>query len=181
MSETGVKAESKKDILRQRAKALARVPQREEDAREMIDAVEFGIAGETWAIETAFVREVYPLKDLTTLPNMPAFIYGIINVRGQIVSVMDIKKLFALKGKGLADLHQVMIARHGGIEVGILVDEVIGLRSINPTELGPPLSTMTGSGAEYVRGVTKEALILIDAGTMLADPRIVVEGGRREI
>ena len=167
-------AEAKRKILRDRARALAKVPEQREAAQEWIDIVEFGLANETYAIETAFVREVYPLKELTPLPGTPPFVSGIINVRGQILSVIDIKKFFDLPEKGLTDLHKVIIVHQGGMELGILADDVFGVRSIFSDEIGPPLFTLTGIRAEYLRGVTKEALIILDAGKMLSDPKIVV-------
>ncbi|OHD21236.1 MAG: hypothetical protein A2064_10590 [Spirochaetes bacterium GWB1_66_5] len=168
--------EARKNILRERAKALAMPPweQRVKGAQEWIDIVEFGLANETYAIETTFVREVYPLQELTPLPGTPPFVSGIINVRGQILSVMDIKKFFDLPEKGLTDLHKVIVIRQGGMELGILADEVFGVRSLPIEEIGLPLLTLMGIRAEYLRGVTKEAVVILDAAKMLADPKIVV-------
>ncbi len=166
--------EEKRIILRERAKALARVPERQDMARQRIDVVEFRLADETYAIEAAFVVEVFPLVDLTPLPGTPPFVSGIVTVRGRILSVVDIRRLFDLPEKGLTDLHQVIIVRGGDMELGILADEVTGMRSIFQDEIGPPLPTLAGIRAEYLRGVTKEALIVLDAGKMLSDPRIIV-------
>jgi purine-binding chemotaxis protein CheW len=166
--------EEKRIILRERAKALARVPERQDMARQRIDVVEFRLADETYAIEAAFVVEVFPLVNLTPLPGTPPFVSGIVTVRGRILSVVDIKRLFDLPEKGLTDLHQVIIVHKGDMELGILADEVTGMRSIFQDEIGPPLPTLAGIRAEYLRGVTKEALIVLDAGKMLSDPRIIV-------
>ena len=87
-------SKEKKTILKARAKALALEPEREKRKGEYLEVVEFLLAYETYAIETAYVREVYPLKELTVLPCTPPFVLGIINVRGQILSVIDIKKFF---------------------------------------------------------------------------------------
>jgi purine-binding chemotaxis protein CheW len=168
--------EEKRIILRERAKALARVPERLDMAREWIDVVEFRLADETYAIEAAFVVEVFPLVDLTPLPGTPPFVSGIVTVRGRILSVVDIKKLFDLPEKGLTDLHQVIIVRGEDMELGILADEVTGMRSIFQDEIGPPLPTLTGIRAEYLRGVTKEALIILNAAKMLSDTGIVACG-----
>jgi purine-binding chemotaxis protein CheW len=168
--------EEKRIILRERAKALARVPERLDMAREQIDIVEFRLADETYAIEAAFVVEVFPLVDLTPLPGTPPFVSGIVTVRGRILSVVDIKRLFDLPEKGLTDLHQVIIVREGDMELGILADEVTGMRSIFLDEIGSPLPTLTGIRAEYLRGVTKEALVVLDAAKMLSDPGIVACG-----
>src|SRR5262245_12872407 len=69
--------DAKRTILRARAQALAREPEREETAGETLQVVEFTLAYETYAIELGYVREVYPLKELTPLPCTPAYVLGI--------------------------------------------------------------------------------------------------------
>ena len=98
-----------KSILRARAEVLARPLVDDRAADEQIELVEFSLASETYAVESSFVREVYSLNDLTPLPCTPAFVLGIVNVRGEIVSVIDIKKFFDLPQKGLTDLHKAII------------------------------------------------------------------------
>jgi len=167
-------AETRTKILRERARALAKVPERRNASQELLDIVEFGLANETYAVETSYVREVYPLKELTPIPGTPAFVSGIITVRGQILSVIDMKKFFALPEKGIADLHKVIVVGQGAMELGILADDVFGVRAISLSDIGQPLFTLTGVRAEYLKGVTKEALIILDAGKILSDPKIVV-------
>ena len=84
---------TKKEILKARARALAR----ESGAGtvvQTIEVIEFLLAYERYAMELDHVREVFPLKEITPLPGTPPFVLGIINVRGQIVSVVDLKKFF---------------------------------------------------------------------------------------
>ena len=98
-------------ILRSRARALARAPQQTATAQQFLEIVEFRLASETYGLEAAFVREVYPLKDFTPLPSVPPFVLGILNVRGQILSVIDLKKFFGLPEKGLGQLNKLIILR----------------------------------------------------------------------
>jgi len=95
----------KRAILKKRAQVLARAPKREDEAGECLEVVEFLLAYEQYGIESSYIREVYPLKDLTPLPCTPPFVLGIINVRGQILSVIDLKKIFDLPQKGLTELN----------------------------------------------------------------------------
>ncbi|MGE0680210.1 MAG: chemotaxis protein CheW [Candidatus Binatia bacterium] len=166
--------EDKKKILRARAKALAHEPEASQEGREQLEVVEFCLAYERYAIELSYVREVYPLKELTLLPDTPAFLAGIINVRGQIVSVVDLKKFFTLPEKGLTDLNKVIIVNNGHIEFGLLVDAVAGVRRIPVLEVQPPLPTLTGIHREYLRGVTSRHLVILDAAKILADSKIIV-------
>src|SRR5258707_9878632 len=84
-----VTPEKRKKILQERAKGLARERKAVDRQEEQLEVVEFLLAGERYAVESSWVREIYPLKDLTPLPGTPSFVPGIINVRGQIVSVVD--------------------------------------------------------------------------------------------
>ena len=164
----------KKKILKARAKALAREPEREETEKGYIEVIEFLLACETYAIETAYVREVYPLKELTPLPCTPPFVLGIINVRGQIISVIDIKKFFNLPEKGLADFNKVIILRAENMEFGILADKILNVRTIPFKEIQPSLPTLTDIWAEYLMGVTEERIIILDAKKILNDKRIII-------
>lgn len=164
----------KKKILKARARTLAREPEPEEAAEEYLEVAEFLLAYETYAIETAYIREVYPLKELTPLPCTPPFVLGIINVRGQILSVIDIKKFFDLPEKGLADLNMVIILHGDGMEFGIMADKILGVKSIPLSAIQPSLPTLTDIRAEYLRGVTEERGIILDAKKILYDNRILV-------
>lgn len=160
-------------ILLARARLLAQEPEQEETA-EQIEVVTFLLAHETYGIETAFVREVYPLKDLTPLPCTPAFVAGIVNVRGQVMSVVDIKKFFELPEQGLTDLNKVVILSDGIMEFGILADAIVGVRNIPLRGIQPALPTLTGVREDYLRGVTAERLVILDAAKLLTDSNIVV-------
>ena len=175
---TGV--EDKRKILRERAQALARPAAKEISAQEQIEVVEFLLAHERYAIESDYVREVYPLKELTPLPCTPPFVLGVINVRGQILSVIDIKKFFDLPEKGLTDLNKVIIVQSGNMQFGILADVILGIRQIAHHDMQPSLPTLTGIRGEYLRGVTKDRLIALDAGKILSDKNIVVYEEARE-
>ena len=89
-------AEATKRVLEERALALAIEPARAEADDEWIEVVEFTLAHERYAVASEHVREVYPLEDFTPLPCTPHFVLGIINLRGEILSVIDIKKFFDL-------------------------------------------------------------------------------------
>ena len=136
--------------------------------------MEFLLAYEKYGIESSYVREVYPMKELTPLPCTPPFILGIINVRGQIISVIDIKKFFDLPDKGLTDLNKVIIVTDGKMEFGILADVIPGVRSVALSELQPSLPTLTGVRAEYLKGVTEERFIILDVEKILSDEKIIV-------
>jgi purine-binding chemotaxis protein CheW len=166
--------EKKREILRTRAKALAKEENHKDVGGEYIEIVEFILASETYGIESSYVREVYPLRELTPLPGTPPFVLGIINVRGRIVSILDIKKFFDLPDKGLTDLNKVLILHGHTMEFGLLADALVGVRKIATSELQASLPTLTGIREEYLKGVTNERLVVLDAEKLLADKKIIV-------
>ena len=169
-----VTAGEKKRILKERAKRLAKEDNIREQAESYLEVIEFLLAHERYGIETTHIREVYPLKELTPLPCTPPFILGIINVRGQILPVIDIKKFFDLPEKGLTNLNKVIIVRKEDMELGILADEIHGIRNILRGKIQPPLPTLTGIHAEYLKGITEERLVVLDVMKILSDKNIVV-------
>lgn len=163
-----------RNILKARAQALAEEPEDENAAGESIDILEFKLAFENYGLESAFVREVYPLKAFTPLPGAPSFVLGITNVRGQVLAVIDLKKFFELPDKGLSDLNKVVIVRDTDRELGILADAIIGIRSIRLDQLQPSLPTLTGIRQDYLKGVTRERVVVLDAGKLLSDKALIV-------
>lgn len=125
-------------------------------------------------MESQYVQEVHPLKELTPLPCTPPFVIGVVNVRGRIVPVLDLKKFLELPEKGLTDLHRIILVRGEDFEVGILADVIVGVRFVLENTLQPSLPTLTGLRAEYLKGVTAERLIILDLKRILADPKIIV-------
>lgn len=160
-------------ILKARAQALAQVPEQDETT-ECIEIVAFLLAYETYGIETRHVREVYPLKDLTPVPCTPPFVAGIVNVRGQVLSVVDLKKFFELPERGLTDLNKVIVLSDGLMEFGVLADAIVDVRHVPLGKIQPGLPTLTGIREDYLRGVTAERLVILDAARLLADSGIVV-------
>jgi purine-binding chemotaxis protein CheW len=167
----------KKEIrasLKMRADAMAKEPEQKRETSAIIEIIEFTLASEVYGIESAYVREVYPLKDFTPLPGVPFFIPGIVNVRGQILPVVDLKKFFNLPEKGLGELNKVIIIRNNLMEFGILADAVNGTKAIYMEDILPAPLTVTGIGEKHLIGVTKDQLIILSAENLLADKNIVV-------
>jgi purine-binding chemotaxis protein CheW len=161
-------------LLRERARLLARENLPEKSARSEVELVVFKLAEENYAVESRYVREVYPLKHLTPLPGAPSFVLGLTNLRGEILSIVDLHTFFELPNQGLSDRSRVIVLRTPKMECGILADSVTGTRRIGVDDLQPALPTMTGIREEYLKGVTGERLIVLDADRLLASPSIIV-------
>jgi purine-binding chemotaxis protein CheW len=162
-------------ILKARAKALACEQEPDQCEQDRLEVIEFVLADEKYAVESSFVREVYPLKEFTPIPGAPPFVLGVTNVRGQIVSVVDLKKFFGLPEKGLTDLSKTILISDGEMEFGLLADTVLGLRHILLRDLQATLPTLTGARTEFLKGVTPARVAVLDSARLLSDQRMLVD------
>lgn len=161
-------------ILRARARLLAQ-PRQEPRPGGSLEVVEFRLAHERYAFEAASVHDVRALQDLTPLPCTPRFFLGLVNVRGSLVAVIDLKRFFDLPAPGITDLHRVVLLRNNDTELGVLADTVEGAYSVDLAAVQPSLPTLTGIRSEYLRGITTDRLVILDARAILADPRLTVD------
>lgn len=166
-------AEEKKRILKNRALKIASEETVRVDTDE-VEVLEFVLSGERYAIESGYIREVQALRSYTAVPCTPPYVLGIINVRGRIISVIDMGKFFGLSRIGLTDLNKVIILSAPGMEFGILADETTGVRMVPVSDIGTSMVTLTDARAGYLKGVMAERLIVLDGGKILSDPGLVV-------
>ena len=139
-----------------------------------IQVLEFLVGSENYAVESMYIGGVYPFKKLTPLPWTPPFVLGIINVRGQIVSVISIEKLFNMPEEGLTSPNNVIIMHSDDMELGILADSILGVCSILLKEIQSPPPILKATRVQYLKGITKKQLLIIDAAKLLSDKNIVV-------
>jgi purine-binding chemotaxis protein CheW len=168
------KIEKKRIILKDRAKELAEEQIDEIASNEYLEIVEFVLAYEKYGIESSFVKEVYPMKEYTILPSTPSFVLGVINLRGQILSVIDIRKFFELPIKGISNLNRVIVIHTSDMELGILADFILGVKNVPLKNIQASLPTITGIRADYMKGVTEDRLVILDIGKILSDKNIIV-------
>lgn len=170
----GSPGDQTKRILRERAGKLARKPDTEDDREAFLEVIEFALGDERYAIEVEFVREVCLLKDLTPVPCTPSFILGIINVRGQVISVTDVKEFFDLPRRDATDSSRVLILKNRVMELGILADSVAGERKIPLNSIQSNMPALTGIREHYIKGIAGDRLVVINGERLLSDDNIVV-------
>ena len=171
----GASPEEERRLLKARAQTLALEPRTAAKADETLEAVEFDLASERYAFPVAQVRAVSLLRELTPVPCTPPFVVGIINLRGEIRTVIDLKKFFDLPDAGITELNKIILIEHAGVQLGILADAIRGVCRIPLGDLQPALPTLTDIRAAYLRGITSERLVVLDAGKILSDQRILVD------
>lgn len=162
-------------ILRQRAAAFARSPALSTSPADVVEVVEFSISGERYAVEAAHVSETAVLTHFTALPCTPNFVVGIVNIRGRILHVIDLREFFELPPRGIVDLHHVVFIQHGEIQLGLLADLVTGLQLLPRSSLQLPPPTFAGIRADYVKGITADGLAVLDAVRIITDRRQIVQ------
>jgi purine-binding chemotaxis protein CheW len=170
---TDATGRTRQQILEERAARLAAPPPKK-SAEGSLDVVEFRVGPERYAVETGCVQEVFQSKVLTIVPGTPPFIAGIINVRGRMVSVVDIRGFFGLPPREGAEACRVLILHSPEMEFALLADEIVGVARIDAAGLQAVLPTLQGVRAEYLKGVTADRLVVLDAARMLSDPDLVV-------
>ena len=163
-----------RDLLKKRAAAVAIESEMKTSVSDVIELIIFKLGAETYGIASSFVREIYPLKEYTPLPGLPPFILGLIHVRRQILPVVDLKVFLDLPNQGLGELNKVIILQNEQMEFGILADVVQGTQSIEPDEIREAPPTVVRIGEEYLMGVTRERLIVLNAESLLTDKRLIV-------
>lgn len=160
--------------LRERARALARPLAESKTPAEVLDVLVFSLAGERYGVEASYVLEVLPLRELTPLPCVPPVFAGVMNYRGRILPVLDIRRLFGLSGQGTTEGNRVVVMEANSMALGILTESVAGIVRIDAQEITPPPVTLAGDRQAFLRGVTGEMLAVIDLPTLIRDPRVVV-------
>jgi len=165
--------DARQRVLEERARTLAAMSTTSTDRRERMEVVEFSLGQETYGLAMTHVREVAPVRDYTPLPGSPPFVLGIINVRGRIVSVVELGKFFDLPPRGLSDLNRAIVLCHGDMEFAVMADAVVGVRTLALDELQPLPATLTGIRAAFSRGITSDSLVVLDAEKILRDRALI--------
>jgi purine-binding chemotaxis protein CheW len=162
-------------ILESRARDLASELNVGEKGDNLMDIIEFEIASEHFAVESHLIQEIYPMNDLTPLPCVPSSVMGIVNVRGKILSVINLKKLFDLDDTEGTDPGKVIILHSENMEFGIQADRVSGMRSIDKSKLQTEVPAFTGIRKDYLKGITADRIVILDGKKMLNDLRLTVD------
>jgi purine-binding chemotaxis protein CheW len=162
-----------KSELTRRAAVLAQPPVKEDDIQDRIEVMTFLLASERYALETRYIREVWPLTSYIPVPHTPPFVTGVTNVHGAICSIVDLKQFFSLPSNSLTNLNKLVILECGEMCFGILADDVLGTESISKRELSST-DEWQGIDSTYLTGITCDRLIVLDAERILTDKRLIV-------
>lgn len=160
-------------ILHERALALAREQGGGQEPGERVDLTVFLLGSERFAFESHLIREVVACRGYTPLPCVPPFVAGIMNLRGRILSLLDLRRLLELPDEGVGE-GMVLVLSHGGMEFGVLAARIEGNATVPLSLLQEEFPALGKEGGRYLWGVTPERLVVLDALKLLNDPALVV-------
>lgn len=169
--------ERKSRIFRERARRLARNAFREDNGHDRTDVVEFLLGDERCAVESRYVGEVFPPHRMTPIPCTPPFVAGVVNLRGRIVSVVDLKILFGMPAAERSEHigpQRIVLLRSDDMELGLLTDGVPGSTTVLRSALHPPLPALTGVRRTYALGIEGNDLTILDGAKILSDGSLIV-------
>ncbi|MBN2510395.1 MAG: purine-binding chemotaxis protein CheW [Spirochaetales bacterium] len=132
----------------------------------------FRLAGEVYGIMIGYVTDIIELKPVTYIPDMPAYVKGVINLRNKIIPVIDLRIRFGMPEREYDDRTCIIVITMGELSVGFIVDTVTEVKEILDTDISdPPKFNESGIDASYIAGLGKvhdEVKILIDVEHVLS-------------
>lgn len=161
-------------ILTDRALALAKPLEDGMPLTEMIELLVVSLGGERFGIETVYALEAISLPELIPVPCTPAFVLGVVNYRGRILAVLDLRRILGLSGEGVTEGSKVVSVEAEGMTFGIMVDTVEGTMSVPTHKVAPPPEVLTGLRLALTRGMTEELITILDLDALAQAPAILV-------
>jgi purine-binding chemotaxis protein CheW len=141
-------------------------------ADPVVQWVTFRLENETYGINVMQVQEVLRVTEIAPVPGAPDYVLGIINLRGNVVTVIDTRKRFGLMPKDMDDSTRIVIIEADEQVVGILVDSVAEVVDLHASEMETAPNVGTEESAKFIQGVAShdsELLILVDLNKLLTD------------
>jgi len=135
----------------------------------------FVLADEEYGIEIRYVTEIIGMQKITEVPDVPSYIRGVINLRGKVIPVMDVRLRFNLLERPYDDPTCIVVINVAEQAVGLIVDRVSEVLDIPKDEIEPPPQVRKGSSSRFIQGLGKvgdTVKILLNAEKLLFD-----EGG----
>jgi len=125
--------------------------------------VVFDLAQEAYGVDIGTVREIIRMQDVTSVPHRPDYVSGVINLRGRITPVVDLRKRFDLADLEISRDSRIVVVDIDGDDIGMIVDAVTEVLRISTTQIEPPSTMIAAGGSDYIVGIAKleERLVLL--------------------
>lgn len=142
----------------------------EKGGEDLCQFVTCRIAQEEFALDVLSVQEINRMVEVTRVPKAPYFVEGVINLRGRIIPVLDLRRRFGLPASDRTDDSRIMVVLVRQRMVGLIVDEVVEVLRLPRLSIEPPPSVGSSAGAEFTQGVGRiddRLLIVLDLNRLL--------------
>lgn len=123
-----------------------------------VEVVEFTLGSESYALDIRLVREIVDLMPITPIPRAPSHITGVINLRGEITNIMNLKTLLGIAESGTPAKHKIIVfmpESAGGNNVGITVDTVRSVTTVREDQIERSDASSAGGQIQYIKGIIK--------------------------
>ena len=144
---------------------------------EIQQYVVFLLNEQTYGIEVPKIKEVVSYRKITPLPNMVGFIKGIINLRGVVLPVFDLRGKFNLSETTYTPFHIIIVMEISGRAMGVIVDEISDVVELSPDEVQAPSNLPHNVQTEYIKGIGKkehELIVLLDIDRLLSSEELEI-------
>lgn len=170
----GSETDFKKHILKQRAEKLSKSKKKMDSQADLMQIIPFKLENEQFALETKYVKEIYPLKDYTFLPCAPPFVYGLCNIRRKILPIMDLKVFFSLPNNENTE-KKLLIMENEEVEFAILIEDFSEIKNLSREEMQISLPTLTGIRADFLKGLTLDGTVILDGQKLLTSKYLLID------
>ena len=140
-----------------------------EDSKEMIQLVTFNIGSEEFGVDILNVQEIIRLPEITRVPNSFDFVKGVVNLRGKIIPIIELRKRLSMKSIDNNDSTRIIIIEFNDLTIGLIVDKVNEVTDINKNITEPPPPMVGEIESDYIASVAKQSdrlIILLDLSTI---------------
>jgi len=164
-------------IFRQRADALRQASESLKVTNELMPLAVIGFGNEYFGLDLKLVREFTNIGDLTPIPCCPNYIVGNINLRGEIVTLVDIRKVLNLPNTPVSVGSPAVVIQVDDIVAGLPVDRVLEMASLNSTDMTPLSGILSDFGEQYIRGTAlfqEKILRVLDLPKLFTKGELVV-------
>lgn len=166
------------EVWHRRALDLARSSGRERDRGELLKTIVCKLGAERYGIPIGSVREIQRVGDITPVSTAPPFVLGVTNLRGAILTVVDLRVFLGLQHMPLTEQARILVAEGGGMGVGLVVERVEEIADLPAAELKPPLSPHKGLAEDYIAGIAAlrgQMVVMVEIEKVLSNPRMIVD------
>ncbi len=133
--------------------------------------VVFDLSAEAYGVDIGAVREIIRMQEITAVPQTPDFVEGVINLRGKVTPVVDLRKKLGVAVAEKSDENRIVVMDIGGQDIGMVVDAVNEVLRISADSVEPPSSVVSTAEADYIMGIAKldsKLIILLNLGKVLS-------------